>query len=49
MGTDTRQTYKQIDRQTETGEYFFRTVGLKQRPENIKVAILPIDSITVLP
>ena len=34
---------------TETGEYFFRTVGVTKRPENIKVAIHSMDSLTILP
>ena len=36
MDTDTRQT----DKQTETENYFFRTVGVMKRRENIKVALV---------
>ena len=36
------------DRQTETGD-FFRVVGVMKRREYIKVAIRPMDSITILP
>ena len=37
------------DRQTETGDYFFRTFGVMKCRENIKVAFRPMDSITILP
>ena len=30
------------DRQTETGDYFFRTVGVMKRRENLKTAIRPM-------
>ena len=38
MDTDTRQT--------ETEDYFFRTVGVMKRRENIEAAIRPMDLIT---
>ena len=44
MDTDTRQT----DRQMETGDCFFRTVGVMKRRENIKVAIRPMHPTTIL-
>ena len=40
--------YRQSDREMETGDYFFRTVGVMKRRENIKVAIRPMDSTTIL-
>ena len=39
---DGRQTDGQTDRRTETGNYFFRTVGVMKRRKNIKVAIRPM-------
>ena len=38
MGTDAKQT----DRQTETRDYFFRTLGVMKLRENIKMAIRPM-------
>ena len=48
MDTD-RQTARQTDRQMETGDHFFRTLKVMTRRENMKVAIRPMDSITILP
>ena len=42
-----RQTDRQSDRETETGNNFFRIVGFMKRRENIKVAIFLVDSITI--
>ena len=42
------QTERQTDRQTETGIYFFCTVWVMKRLENIKVAFRLMDSITIL-
>ena len=36
-------------RQTETRDYFFRTLGVTKRRVNVKVAIRQMDSITILP
>ena len=38
-----------MDRQTETGDLFLRTVGVIKRRENVKVEGQPIDSITIFP
>ena len=35
------------DRQTETGDYFFRSLGVMKRRENLKLAIRPSDSIII--
>ena len=42
-----RQSDRQIDRQTETGYHFFGTFGVIKHREIIKVAICPMDSITI--
>ena len=39
MDTNTKQT----ERQTETGDYFFRSLGVMKLRENITVAIRPMD------
>ena len=49
MDTDTRQTHRQTDGQMETGDHFFRNLEVMTRKENLKVAIRPMDSITILP
>ena len=36
------QYKRQTERQTETGEYFFRTLRVMKRRENIKVVIRPL-------
>ena len=43
-------TDQQRDRQTDgNGRQLFRTVGVMKCRENIKVAIRPMDSITIFP
>ena len=37
-----------IDRQTETGDHFFRILEVMTRRENMKVEIRPMYSITIL-
>ena len=32
----------QTDRESETGDYFFRILGIMKRRDNLKVAIRPI-------
>ena len=37
------------DRQTETGDLFFQTLGVMKRRENMKAAICSMEPITILP
>ena len=43
--TDSGQT----DRQTETGDLFFRTLEVMTHRENMELISRPIDSFTILP
>ena len=44
-----RPTGRQTNRQTVTEDIFLRTLGVMKGRENVKVASLPTDSITILP